>query len=72
MLLGFEVITTQDGVLNYIGECDGPNGIICSHCEGDCDYDSDCAAGTLCFHRDGSESVPGCSGGTSYDASGEF
>jgi len=33
-------------------------------CEGDCDYDSDCEDGLVCFQRDGRESVPGCSGGS--------
>lgn len=31
-------------------------------CEGDCDNDGDCAAGLLCFERDGTEPVPGCGG----------
>jgi hypothetical protein len=37
----------------------GPLGI----CTGDCDYDSDCESGLVCFHRnvDGELSVPGCS-----------
>ena len=32
----------------------------CSACHGDCDSDDDCAAGLICFQRDGSEAVPGC------------
>jgi hypothetical protein len=31
-------------------------------CEGDCDYDSDCGIGLMCFQRNGNEPVPGCSG----------
>ena len=31
-------------------------------CHGDCNNDSDCAAGLLCFHRSGFEVVPGCEG----------
>ena len=31
-------------------------------CEGDCDNDSDCADGLMCFERAGSEAVPGCDG----------
>jgi hypothetical protein len=31
-------------------------------CEGDCDSDSDCAAGLVCFQRSGTENVPGCLG----------
>jgi hypothetical protein len=36
-------------------------------CEGDCDSDSDCAGGLVCFLRDQGDfsDVPGCSGGTS-------
>lgn len=31
------------------------------HCEGDCDSDSDCAPGLVCFERDGSwVAIPGC------------
>ena len=35
----------------------------CEQCTGDCDEDSDCAGGMLCFKRDGGEDVPGCSWG---------
>lgn len=31
-------------------------------CDGDCDRDSDCAEGLLCFQRWGTEEVPGCEG----------
>lgn len=31
-------------------------------CEGDCDDDSDCQAGLVCFQRDGRTAVPGCRG----------
>ena len=31
-------------------------------CEGDCDTDSDCGIGLMCFQRGGNEPVPGCSG----------
>merc|ERR1711971_1081299 len=34
-------------------------------CEGDCDSDSDCADGLMCYQRDGYDSVPGCAGGGS-------
>ena len=38
-------------------------------CEGDCDYDSDCAGGLKCFQRNDLTPVPGCSGNgkSSYD-----
>jgi len=32
-------------------------------CQGDCDVDSHCRGNLICFHRQGSESVPGCYGG---------
>ncbi|KAL7464135.1 hypothetical protein ACHAXS_004469 [Conticribra weissflogii] len=31
-------------------------------CEGDCDNDSDCANGLICYERSGTEPVPGCEG----------
>ena len=31
-------------------------------CEGDCDNNAECQAGTICFLREGSEPTPGCSG----------
>ena len=31
-------------------------------CEGDCDFDSDCADGLYCFQRGPGEAVPGCAG----------
>jgi hypothetical protein len=31
-------------------------------CEGDCDMDSECKEGYVCFQRDDEEPVPGCSG----------
>jgi hypothetical protein len=33
------------------------------HCEGDCDYDSDCSDGLICVERNGFTKVPGCLGG---------
>lgn len=41
-------------------------------CEGDCDSDDDCAGNLVCFQRSGSQSVPGCSGGSSYKESHDF
>jgi len=34
---------------------------LCS-CQGDCDNDKDCAPGLVCFTREGTEGVPGCTG----------
>jgi hypothetical protein len=31
-------------------------------CQGDCDGDSECAPGLICYFRDGIDPVPGCSG----------
>jgi len=36
-------------------------------CEGDCDSDNDCGAGSYCFERNEYEAVPGCSGRGKYD-----
>jgi len=32
-------------------------------CQGDCDRDSDCAEGLICFQRNSKQSIPGCIGG---------
>eukprot|EP00980_Cylindrotheca_fusiformis_P013668 scaffold3515_cov126-Cylindrotheca_fusiformis.AAC.17 len=34
-------------------------------CAGDCDRNSDCQSGLICFQRNGNEPVPGCIGGAS-------
>ncbi|GFH44862.1 hypothetical protein CTEN210_01336 [Chaetoceros tenuissimus] len=34
----------------------------CKLCQGDCDDDDECEADLVCAHRDGFESIPGCSG----------
>ena len=50
----------------YVDESPGavfPLGV----CEGDCDFDLDCAPGLVCFQRDDFEAVPGCCGGE-YDS----
>ena len=55
-------VDTGDGAgLRTIGRdgC-GPNG--CGECEGDCDFDGDCAGDLRCFQRLGLEAVPGCGG----------
>ncbi|GKY90745.1 hypothetical protein MPSEU_000047400 [Mayamaea pseudoterrestris] len=35
-------------------------------CQGDCDSDSECATGLVCFQRSGTEAVPGCSAASKY------
>ena len=42
----------------------------CTACEGDCDFDTDCAGGLTCFQRlDASQTVPGY-GKTGYQNAG--
>jgi hypothetical protein len=58
--------------VNYIGECGNyyenyynytyTDDYLCGRCEGDCDHDSDCQPGLICYQRGGFESVPGCTG----------
>jgi hypothetical protein len=36
---------------------------LLGHCQGDCDFDTDCAEGLVCFQRNKSESIPGCING---------
>ena len=35
--------------------------------QADCDDDSQCGSGLMCYKRDGSEDVPGCSGEENSD-----
>ena len=50
----------DDGKLEYVGntEC------TLEECAGDCDEDSDCVSGLMCFQRkgDNQKKVPGCKG----------
>lgn len=41
-------------------------------CEGDCNTDSDCEAGLVCFQREHYDAVPGCSGGESMYSRADF
>ena len=41
-------------------------------CQGDCDSDSDCADGLVCFQRDPNEEVPGCEGGLDDSSSADY
>ncbi len=43
----------------------GPLGL----CQGDCDIDSHCAEGLVCFQREGTTHVPGCGGAGQYSYS---
>ena len=63
--------TSEEGVINYVGECDA-GGYLCKLCEGDCDGDSSCEGNLICAQRDGFEAVEGCSGeGGSRDVHGK-
>ena len=54
--------TSEEGVINYVGECNASRGYLCKLCEGDCDNDSDCEGNLICAQRSGFEAVDGCSG----------
>jgi hypothetical protein len=41
-------------------------------CRGDCDNDSQCKDGLVCFQRGSLESVPGCDGGTSDSSRSDY
>lgn len=41
-------------------------------CRGDCDNDSHCKDGLVCFQRDPNEAVPGCDGGKSDSTSSDY
>jgi hypothetical protein len=53
--------TPTPGTLKIVGNDGGP-GFPLNACEGDCDKDSDCKSGLKCKQRNGSETVPGCTG----------
>ena len=42
----------------------------CKMCQGDCDRDTDCAAGLKCFQRNGMQQVHGCTKGGKHDVKG--
>lgn len=49
--------------LKLVGDANGDGGSTrLGECEGDCDRDSDCARGLVCFQRTGRQAVPGCTG----------
>eukprot|EP00980_Cylindrotheca_fusiformis_P021305 scaffold8211_cov117-Cylindrotheca_fusiformis.AAC.1 len=41
-------------------------------CEGDCDFNTDCADGLICFQRFGNEEVPGCFGGADDSSNTDY
>ncbi|KAL7513195.1 hypothetical protein ACHAXN_010414 [Cyclotella atomus] len=59
-------------VLKYNGRDACKPGSPCDSCTGDCDKDSDCKSGLLCFQRakDDTSQVPGCEVGGTQDIPG--
>eukprot|EP00934_Nitzschia_sp_Nitz4_P001807 Nitzschia sp. Nitz4//scaffold177_size45885//17105//21005//NITZ4_007204-RA/size45885-augustus-gene-0.5-mRNA-1//-1//CDS//3329539052//1807//frame0 len=58
--------TTPDPLpLENLGADPDDSAFPLSMCQGDCDFDSDCAAGLKCLKRDANEEVPYCIGGES-------
>jgi hypothetical protein len=55
-------VVAAPGQLVIVGENDIGPSFPLGECEGDCDTDEECGDGLLCFERDGTEAVPGCSG----------
>lgn len=53
------------GINELRGKTLNPNGKL-GRCEGDCDDDSECEDGLVCFQRDGLSPVPGCIGEGRY------
>lgn len=41
-------------------------------CQGDCDEDSECDSGLICYQRSRGEAVPGCSGGEADQSETDF
>eukprot|EP00980_Cylindrotheca_fusiformis_P022694 scaffold9591_cov144-Cylindrotheca_fusiformis.AAC.1 len=41
-------------------------------CEGDCDFNTDCEDGLICFQRIGNEEVPGCFGGADDSSNTDY
>lgn len=67
--------STSPGVLNKVGNNGNPSSMFpLARCHGDCDDDSECQTGLVCFQRGDSnpvDTVPGCTGdagayGTDY------
>eukprot|EP00534_Pseudo-nitzschia_fraudulenta_P011578 CAMPEP_0201205640 /NCGR_PEP_ID=MMETSP0851-20130426/171277_1 /ASSEMBLY_ACC=CAM_ASM_000631 /TAXON_ID=183588 /ORGANISM="Pseudo-nitzschia fraudulenta, Strain WWA7" /LENGTH=270 /DNA_ID=CAMNT_0047493905 /DNA_START=94 /DNA_END=907 /DNA_ORIENTATION=+ len=45
---------------------------LLGQCQGDCDVDEHCKGRLICFHRQGSEPVPGCKGGEKDFSSSDY
>ena len=59
---------TPKELVNLGSDPDGPLGV----CTGDCDHDSDCEQGFVCFQRGANEPVPGCIGGENDGSKTDF
>jgi len=59
--LSYKACCEKDTLLQNLGD-DGCTSIKqCEKCQGDCDFDSDCKSGSVCFQRQAySKPVPGC------------
>jgi len=56
------LLVAPAGVLSMVFSNDKPAEVLpLQHCHGDCDEDTDCGEGLVCFERD-DEEVAGCSG----------
>jgi len=56
--------------LKYVSIAAGCGGLGCKMCEGECDTDSDCITGLVCFQRTDitvNIATPGCKGWTPKD-----
>ena len=61
MLLFFiTFVSDNTPILQSIGA--NSTGFLMRQCQGDCDSDSDCKDGMVCFHREAGGGVPGCAG----------
>jgi beta-lactamase superfamily II metal-dependent hydrolase len=69
----YTAASSGDRATAYIGNNGSPGSAFpLGECQGDCDNDSECKTGLECFQRDGGESVPGCSGGSSDNSNTDF
>ena len=50
----------------------GVPGYPLGECEGDCDFDAECAGDLICYTRRDLEPVPGCVGGGEETAGRDF
>ena len=55
--------------MKFLGNDPYKSGATLQQCQGDCDNDSHCAKGLLCFQRKADEKVPGCLAGGNGDVS---